>query len=104
MEMLLELGVDNIAAELSRKRAWLVPALQAKGYAVLNRLSQTRVRRRHHHRSSVRTQDLRPIHQRLADAGVMASLRTDRQGKNYLRLSPHFYNTDAELHRVVDLL
>ena len=32
----LELGVDNIARELLRKRAWLVPALQAKGYTVLH--------------------------------------------------------------------
>src|SRR5260221_3758802 len=35
MEMLLELGVENIAAELLRKRTWLIPALQAKGYSVL---------------------------------------------------------------------
>ena len=36
MELALEMGVENIAAELLRKRAWLVPALQAKGFAVLN--------------------------------------------------------------------
>ena len=36
MELALEIGVDNIAAELARKRAWLVPALQAKGFSVLN--------------------------------------------------------------------
>ena len=32
MELLLELGVENIARELLRKRERLVPALQAKGY------------------------------------------------------------------------
>src|SRR6202789_1942224 len=36
MELALELGVKNIAAELLRKRALLVPALQAKGFTVLN--------------------------------------------------------------------
>ena len=36
MELALELGVDNIAAELARKRSWLVPALLAKGFSVLN--------------------------------------------------------------------
>ena len=36
MELALEIGVENIAAELLRKRAWLVPALQAKGFTVLN--------------------------------------------------------------------
>src|SRR6185295_15099776 len=35
LELLLELGVENIARELLRKRAWLVPALQARGYSVL---------------------------------------------------------------------
>jgi selenocysteine lyase/cysteine desulfurase len=34
MELALEIGVDNIAAELLRKRALLVPALQAKGFTV----------------------------------------------------------------------
>src|SRR5439155_23527043 len=31
MELVLEVGIDAIAAELLRKRAWLVPGLQAKG-------------------------------------------------------------------------
>src|SRR6185295_5183983 len=35
LELLLQIGIDNIAAELLRKRAWLVPALQDKGYLVL---------------------------------------------------------------------
>jgi selenocysteine lyase/cysteine desulfurase len=28
----------------------------------------------------------------------------DRGGQNYIRLSPHFYNTDVELQRVLKLL
>src|SRR6267154_41438 len=36
MELLLEVGVDNIARELLRKRSWLVPALHSKGYKVLS--------------------------------------------------------------------
>jgi selenocysteine lyase/cysteine desulfurase len=48
--------------------------------------------------------DLTPLHKKLSDAGVVTSLRVDRKGQNYIRLSPHFYNTDAELHRVLDLL
>jgi selenocysteine lyase/cysteine desulfurase len=44
------------------------------------------------------------LHKKLAEAGVIASLRSDRKGQNYIRLSPHFYNTDAELQRVLELL
>jgi selenocysteine lyase/cysteine desulfurase len=103
MELALELGVDNIAAELKRKRAWLVPALAAKGYTVLNPEPKPE------NAGGITSiflpgKDLAPLQQKLADAGVIASLRTDRKGQNYIRLSPHFYNTDAELNRVVDLL
>lgn len=104
MELILEIGVDNIAAELLRKRAWLVPALQAKGYRVLaaNALLETA--------SGIVTffhpdeAALPALHQKLEAANIITSLRCDRKGRRYIRLSPHFYNTDAELHRVLELL
>jgi selenocysteine lyase/cysteine desulfurase len=103
LELILEIGVDDIAAELARKRAWLVPALQDRGYRVLNPDPKPDCA------GGITSlflpgKDLAPLHHRLADAGVIASLRTDRQGQNYLRLSPHFYNTDAELRRVLEML
>jgi len=103
MELALEIGVENVAAELLRKRAWLVPALQAKGFTVLNADGKNE------NASGIVTfyqadKDLAALHKKLMDAGIVTSLRTDRQGQNYIRLSPHFYNTDAELRRVLDLL
>jgi len=103
MDMLAEVGVENIASELLRKRAWIIPELQARGWTVLNAttppescagiISLTR-----------EASDLPAIQQRLADADVVTSLRADRTGKQYIRLSPHFYNTDAELNRALELL
>lgn len=103
MELVLEIGVDNIAAELQRKRAWLVPALQAKGYTVLNADPKPE------NASGITSffapdRDLAELNKKLSAAGIVASLRTDRKSQNYIRLSPHFYNTDAELHRVLELL
>jgi len=103
LELVREIGVDNIAAELLRKRALLVPALSAKGYTVLNAEAKPE------NASGIVTVyqpgvDLAPLHKKLADAGVVASLRSDRKGQSYLRLSPHFYNTDAELQRVLELV
>ena len=103
MELTLELGVQNIAAELLRKRTWLVAALQAKGYTVLN------AKPKPENASGITSffgtgKNLAELNQKLADAGIIASLRTDRKGQDYLRLSPHFYNTDGELRRVVELL
>jgi selenocysteine lyase/cysteine desulfurase len=103
MELIQEVGVDNISAELLRKRAWLVPALQAKGYDVLHSEASPQ------NGSGIISffqsgKDLSPLHQKLLDANVITSLRTDRKGQKYVRLSPHFYNTDAELRRVLELI
>ena len=103
MELVLEIGVENIARELLRKRAWLVPALQAKGYTVLNAEPKLE------NASGITSffapdKNLTELHQKLEAAGVIASLRTDRKGQHYIRFSPHFYNTDAELHRALELL
>ena len=103
MELLLEVGVENIARELLRKRAWLVPALQAKGYTVLNPEPKPE------NAGGITSfyapgKDMAALHQKLADNGVAASLRTDRKGQKYVRFSPHFYNTDAELQRALEFL
>ena len=49
-------------------------------------------------------QDLAALHQKLLDAKITTSLRGDRTGQKYIRLSPHFYNTDDELQRLVELI
>ena len=103
MELVLEIGVEDIAAKLLRQRAWLVPALQAKGFMVLN--ADAKPENAGGIVSFYRPgQDLAALHKKLAEAGAVTSLRTDRQGQNYLRLSPHFYNSDAELQRMLGWL
>jgi selenocysteine lyase/cysteine desulfurase len=53
------------------------------------------------HRDGV---DLAALHAKLESANIITSLRADRAGKKYIRLSAHFYNTDAELQRVVEMI
>jgi selenocysteine lyase/cysteine desulfurase len=103
MELTLEIGVKNIAAELLRKRTWLILALQTKGFTVLNADAKAE------NASGIVSffqagKDLTALNQKLSDAGIVSSLRTNRAGQNFIRLSPHFYNTDAELRRVLELL
>ena len=103
MGMLVEVGVENIARELQRKRARLVPALQAKGCAVLHPDAPPEAA------SGIVSfsrpgEDLADLHQKLLDNNIYTSLRVDRAGQKYIRLSPHFYNTDAELDRVLELI
>jgi selenocysteine lyase/cysteine desulfurase len=103
LELTLALGLDAIARELIRKRTWLASALEKRGWQVLGDgsppanqsgiLSCTR--------SDV---EMAAVHKRLSAARIDTSLRTDRAGRRYLRFSPHFYNTDAELERALELL
>jgi selenocysteine lyase/cysteine desulfurase len=103
MELILEIGVANISRELLRKRAWLAPALREKGCTVLFADSPPEV-------SSGMVsffqagKDPVALHQKLTDSKIITSLRRARSGQRFIRLSPHFYNTDAELHRVLELL
>jgi cysteine desulfurase/selenocysteine lyase len=103
LELLLEVGVDNIAAELHRKRAKLVPALQAKGCTVLHASAPPQ------NTGGITTffrkgEDLPALRARLAAANIVTSLRADRTGQKYIRLSPHFYNTDTELDRLLEMV
>jgi selenocysteine lyase/cysteine desulfurase len=103
MELILDIGVENIATELLRKRTWLVQALQAKGFTVLHADAAPE------NASGIVTfskpgHDMTGLYEKLMAASIFTSLRTDRTDQRYIRLSPHFYNTDAELRRVIDLL
>jgi len=80
-----------------------VPALQAKGFTILN--ADAKPENASGIVSFLQTnKDLTVLHKKLTDASVVASLRADRKGQNYIRFSPHFYNTDAELQRALELL
>src|SRR6266568_2601631 len=101
LELVLEIGIENIAAELLRKRALLVPALKNKGYSVLHAEAPPP------NAGGIVTfyrdgADMAALYAKLEAAGIKTSLRSDRAGREYLRLSPHFYNTDTELQRVLD--
>jgi selenocysteine lyase/cysteine desulfurase len=106
LELLLEVGVENIAAELLRKRAWLVPALLQKGWAVLQAdappLNASGIIT--FCRPDAAPADLGGLFQKLREAGIEMSLRGDRAGRQYLRISAHFYNTDDELRRTLEFL
>jgi len=101
--LLLDVGIENVAAELLRKRKWLVPALKEKGYTVLHddAPDQNAGGMVSFFRPNT---DLTGLHQRLLDARIVTSLRSDRSGQKYIRLSPHFYNTDAELQRTMEMM
>ncbi len=103
MELLLEVGIENIATELLRKRKFLVSQIQAKGFSVVQAEAAPENASGivSFHREDF---DLPALHKKLEEENIITSLRADRTGRRYIRLSPHFYNTDAELEKFLELL
>ena len=103
MGLLLEIGVERIRDELLRMRKVLVAGLQKRGWEVMHATAESSAASGI---VSFRREggDMAQAHARLAEAGVVTTLRTDRQRRKFIRISPHFYNTDEELHRLLSLV
>ncbi len=95
-------GIEPIAARLWELKSHLLRALDPLGFRVLGPRSgpaaHSTTTFRHDTASSTELFGI------LEKANIYASLRHDREGRDYLRLSPHFYNTEAELDRTVAIL
>lgn len=103
IELLLEVGLEAIASDLLGKRRQLTARLQARGCTVLHATTPDL------NASGIVSffkpgDDMAALHRRLENANVITSLRIDRTRQQYIRLSPHFYNTSDELDRLVDAL
>ena len=103
LQLLNALGLDNIATDLLAKRRRLVPGLLAKGCDVMHaEVPEANA-------SGIVTfhkpdGDMTALAEQLGQAGFKVSLRVMRDGLKLIRLSPHFYNTDAELDRLLEVL
>jgi len=102
IELINRHGIDAIAARLLELRAHLLARLEPLGFHLLGprrASTATSITTVRHERASSAT-----LFAALEKAGIIASLRHDREGRDYLRFSPHFYNTEAELDRVAEVL
>jgi cysteine desulfurase / selenocysteine lyase len=102
LDLILATGVGAIAARLLELKACLLTHLDALGFETLGPRSGANA----HAITTVHRPgtDHGALHAKLLAAGVVCSYRHDRAGREYLRFSPHFYNTKAELDRVAELL
>ena len=103
LQLLDALGLAKIAADLLAKRRWLVPELLAKGCDVLH-ADLPEANASGIVAFSKPGEDMAALQARLAQADVTVSLRVMRDGSKLIRLSPHFYNTPAELYRLLEAL
>ena len=102
LELLAAAGIDRVQARiLSLKKAAVQPLLAA-GFEFLGPLEGPGASGITTFRHPAR--DAATLFKALEQRQVVASLRFDRAGLQYIRLSPHFYNTLDEIGRVVEIL
>lgn len=106
--VLLEVGIEAIAQRLLTLRAILVDGLAAKGYTLYLE-DEPSPQAQAQHQSAIVTfhkngADLDALGKKLTTAGITFSHRANRHNQKLIRLSPHYYNTQAELEQVLALL
>ena len=103
IELITSHGLEVVAARLLALKAHLLAHLDPLGFQVFGPregATATGITTfRHESASCAKLFDALT-----AAAGIVASLRHDREGRDFLRFSPHFYNTEAELDRAVEVL
>ncbi|MDY7040424.1 MAG: aminotransferase class V-fold PLP-dependent enzyme [Chloroflexota bacterium] len=95
MELLMDAGIGAIEEHIHHLTDVLIADLQRRGYAIASCL-------RPEHRSAIVSfivSDPQTAHATLNEQGVIVALR-----EGYIRVSPHFYNTEAEVLRVGEVL
>lgn len=97
LRILLEVGIEEIERRVRVLSARLHSGLSERGFEVVTPAESDSnagivTARRPNDCSAT-------LVQRLADAGIVCSLR-----ENWLRFSPHFYNTESEIDRLLDVI
>ena len=102
VNLLDTIGIEQVAGRILDLKARLVAGLRASGCEILGPAAGP-------HASGITTfsHPGRPasrILQQFTADGISASHRHDREGNEFIRLSPHFYNTHSEIDRVLESL
>lgn len=94
IDLLLEVGIDNIAAEVKRIATLLADGLDAIGYRVASpRPIRSGIV------GAIPPAPLMRQHRLLEENGIVCAPR-----EGMLRFSPHFYNDESDVQRVLDVL
>lgn len=105
LEMLLGIGIPAISERLLQLKARLIAGLQPLGFHFISPATGPAA-------SGINTAWREPdsgapvekLFDHLTAHDVVVSHRHNREGRGHLRFSPHFYNTEAEVDRVIGLI
>jgi selenocysteine lyase/cysteine desulfurase len=95
LQLLSEIGVKNIEKHNLKLLDLLINGLREKGYPITSSLEDG-------HRSSILSfsgKNIRNLYEKLLKKNILVSLR-----EGSIRVSPHFYNTEEEMNRLIETL
>ncbi|MFH1334912.1 MAG: aminotransferase class V-fold PLP-dependent enzyme, partial [Candidatus Zixiibacteriota bacterium] len=95
LQLLSEIGVKNIEKHNLKLLDLLINGLRAKGYRITSSLE-------YDHRSSILSfsgKNIRNLYEKLLKKNILVSLR-----EGSIRVSPHFYNSEEEINRLIEML
>jgi cysteine desulfurase / selenocysteine lyase len=102
IDLLLDIGIDRVAERIQTITARLADGLNELGFTLLGPAAGPNA-------SGIVTvsrsgSDMEALFERLTAANIICSSRQDRQGQHYIRFSPHFYNTEAEVDQILKVI
>ena len=105
IDLIMEIGLDAISAQLLRLKKRLMERLSPLGFRFIGPAEGANA-------SGITTAwrepdsglALEPLFEALAQRRIHPSLRHDRSGRALMRFSPHFYNTEAEMDRLAEII
>jgi cysteine desulfurase / selenocysteine lyase len=102
IDLLLEIGIDRVADRIRMIKSRLADGLLRLGFNILGPVTGPNA-------SGIITiwdskRNMQALFERLTSEQIICSARQDRLGRQYIRFSPHFYNTEPDVERVLDVI
>lgn len=104
MDLLVEVGIDAVSRRLLGLKEQLLTALDESGFETIGPRSGDSASSITSCTDPGNPERVGKAFRALSEAGIAASFRHDRRGRPFLRFSPHFYNTAAEIDRTAEVL